>query len=110
MPSDIAKQIVDQIFAGDKARAIETTSDAIGAVTYDAVQHAKQQFAQQMGFGLDQTAQGVADELEGQLPDGTDTEYTDVDIDQRQPHEAPAAEYSETEDNTEEEPTDETDS
>lgn len=107
MPSNIAKQIVDQIFVGDKAKAIETTSDAIGAVTYDAIQNAKQQFVQKMGFGLDQTAQGVADELEGQLPDGTDIEYTDVDIDQRQPHEA---EYDETEYNTEEEPTDETDS
>ena len=105
MPSEISKQIVDQIFGGDRAKAIDSVNDALSAAAYDAVQQRKADFAQSMGFELDDTAQGVADELEDQLPDGTDTEYSDVDVDQRQPHEAPENEYE-----TEEEPTDETDS
>ena len=105
MPSDISKQIVDQIFGGEKAKSVDSVADALGAITYDAIQDKKIEFAKSMGFELDDTAQGVADELEDQLPDGTDTEYSDVDVDQRQPHEAPENEYE-----TEEEPTDETDS
>ena len=109
MPSDIAKQIVDQIYNDEKAKSIDSVADALGAITYDAIQQGKIDFAKSMGFNLDDTAQGVADELEGQLPDGTDTEYTDVEVGERQPHEPPQAEY-ETDEQEPEEETDETDS
>ena len=41
MPSDIAKQIVQQIFGDDKAAAIDSVNDALGSATYDAIQAAK---------------------------------------------------------------------
>lgn len=106
MPSDIAKQIVQQIFGDEKSAAIDSVNNALGAASYDAIQAKKLEFAKSMGFDLDDTAQSAADEID--LPDGTETEYTDVEVDERQPHEPPADEQPVEEPETEEE-TDETD-
>jgi len=107
MPSEISQQIVKQIFGDDKAGALDSVQTALNTIAYDAVQQRKIDFAKTMGFELDDTAQSAADEIEGSMPDGTDTEYSDVEVDERQPHEPPEAEQ-ETEEP--EEQTDETDS
>ena len=103
MPSDIAKQIVQQVYSDEKAAAIDSMNDALAAATFDAIQKQKIAFAQQMGFDLDDTAQDTADEVSDSLPDGTE-EPQEVEVDERQPHEPP------TEEQTEEPETDETDS
>ena len=71
MPSDIAKQIVQQIYSDDKAKAIDSLNDALSSSTYDAIQQQKISFAQQMGFELGDTAQDAADEVADQIPDNT---------------------------------------
>jgi len=103
MPSDIAKQIVQQIYSNDKAAAIDSMNDALSASTYDAIQQQKINFAKQMGFELDDTGQDTADEVADQIPDNTE-EPQEVEVDERQPHEPP------TEEQQEEPETDETDS
>ena len=103
MPSDIAKQIVQQVYSDEKAAAIDSMNDALAAATFDAIQKQKIAFAQQMGFDLDDTAQDAADEVSDSLPDGTE-EPQEVEVDERQPHEPP------TEEQPEEPETDETDS
>ena len=103
MPSDIAKQIVQQVYSDEKAAAIDSMNDALAAATFDAIQKQKIVFAQQMGFDLDDTAQAAADEVSDSLPDGTE-EPQEVEVDERQPHEPP------TEEQPEEPETDETDS
>ena len=45
MPSEIAKQIVQQIFGDDKAKAVDSVNDALSATAYDAVQAKKVEFA-----------------------------------------------------------------
>ena len=50
MPSDIAKQIVQQVFGDDKAAAVDSINDALGASTYDAIQARKVEFAKAMGL------------------------------------------------------------
>ena len=94
MPSDIAKQIVQQIFSDDKAAAIDSMNDALGAATYDAIQQQKINFAKQMGFELDDTAQDSADEVAAELPDNTDTEPEEVEVEEPTA-EAPAEEQPE---------------
>ncbi len=79
MPSDIAKQIVQQVFGGDKASAVDSINDALGASTYDAIQARKVEFAKAMGFELDDTAQDSADEIEKSIDGVGDAEVTDVD-------------------------------
>jgi len=93
MPSDIAKQIVNQIYRDEKAKSIDSVSDALGAIAHDAIQQRKLEFAQSMGFDLDDTAQDVANDIEDEMTDGTDTEPEEVEVDGRQPHEPPQAEY-----------------
>ena len=44
MPSEIAKQIVQQIFGDDKAKAVDSVNDALSAAAYDAVQQRKIEF------------------------------------------------------------------
>ena len=107
MPSDISKQIVNQIFGDEKAAAIDSVNNALSAAAYDAIQARKLEFAQSMGFELDDTAQDAADEVSDALPDGTDEPET-VEVDGRKPEDPPAAEL-ETEEQPEEQ-TDETDS
>ena len=81
MASDQAKQIVDQIFGDDKAKAVDSVQDALAAKAYDAIQARKVEFAKTMGFELDDTAQDAADEIADKLPDGTETpEDEPVDI------------------------------
>ena len=118
MPSDIAKQIVQQVFGGDKASAVDSINDALGASTYDAIQARKVEFAKAMGFELDDTAQDSADEIEKSIDGVGDAEVTDVDTSgirlpsDPDPNDPPAAE-TETpteEPETTEEPKDETDS
>tara|TARA_S200002703_G_scaffold42608_1_gene36996 strand:+ start:7971 stop:8282 length:312 start_codon:yes stop_codon:yes gene_type:complete len=103
MPSEIAKQIVNQIFGDEKASAMDSVNSALNTAAFDAVQAHKLEFAKQMGFELDNTAQSVADEIEDQISDGTNTEPEEVEVDERQPHEPPTDEQPEQE-------TDETDS
>ena len=69
MPSDIANQIVKQIFGDEKAAAIDSINDALGAASFDAIQARKLDFAKSMGFELDDTAQETADEIQDNLPD-----------------------------------------
>ncbi|WDS60901.1 hypothetical protein SBM1_00028 [Synechococcus phage S-BM1] len=103
MPSDIAKQIVQQVYSDEKAAAIDSMNDALAAATFDAIQQQKITFAKQMGFDLDDTAQDAADEVAAELPDNTDTEPEEVEV------EVPAPEAT-AEEQPEEPETDETDS
>lgn len=103
MPSDIAKQIVQQVYSDEKAAAIDSMNDALAAATFDAIQQQKINFAKQMGFELDDTAQDAADEVAAELPDNTDTEPEEVEV------EVPAPEAT-AEEQPEEPETDETDS
>ena len=122
MPSDAALDIVDKIFGDQKASAIDATNDAISATTYDMIQAKKLEFAKQMGFDLDDTAQASADEVEKSIDGVGDAEVTDVDTSGvRLPEDPPEDEApgtpssveasAETDEvNQEEEPEDETDS
>ena len=108
MPSEISKQIVQQIFGDDKASAIDSINQALGAASFDAIQQRKVEFAKSMGFELDDTAQDAADEIAADLATD-DTEPETVEVDGRLPEDPPAAEEQPEEPETEEE-TDETDS
>ena len=111
MPTEIAKQIVQQIFGDDKAKAVDSVNDALSATAYDAIQAKKAEWAKSMGFELDDTAQDAADNL----PDGTDAPET-VEVDGRKPEdppeepEAPVADGTPSSVEPTEEPTDETNS
>ena len=50
MPSEIAQQIVQQIFGDDKAKAIDSVNDALAAAAFDAIQQQKINFAQEYGI------------------------------------------------------------
>ena len=115
MPSEIANQIVNQIFGDEKAAAIDSVNDALSAVAYDAVQARKLEFAKSMGFELDDTGQDAADQVAADL--ATDkSEPEDVEIDGRKPEDPPTDEVDAPEASAEqeteepEEQTDETDS
>ena len=122
MPSNAALDIVDKIFGDQKASAIDATNDAISATTSDMIQAKKLEFAKQMGFDLDDTAQAAADEVEKSIDGVGDAEVTDVDTSGvRLPEDPPEEEApgtpssveasAETDEvNQEEEPEDETDS
>ena len=121
MPSNAALDIVDKIFGDQKAQAIDATNDAIAATTYDMIQAKKLEFAKQMGFDLDDTAQAAADEVDKSIdaePEVTDVDTSGVRLPEDPPEEeAPgtpssveASAETETEVNQEEEPEDETDS
>lgn len=101
MPSELATDIVNKIFADDKSGAIDAVANALNATSYDLVQQKKIEFAQQWGFNPDATAQAVADELTDELPDNTD-------IPEVESPEA-SSEEPETEVTPEEEPENETD-
>ena len=110
MPSDIAKQIVQQVYGDEKAAAIDSMNDALAAATYDAIQQQKIAFAKQMGFELDDTAQDAADQVADSLPDGTEEPET-VEVDGRKPEDPPADVVEQpTAEQEPEEQTDETDS
>ena len=79
MPSEISQQIVKQIFADDNAAALDSVKSALNSIAYDQINLRKGEFAQKMGFDLDDTAQSVADEIEGQLDDYVDSEYQDYE-------------------------------
>ena len=110
MPSDIANKIVKQIFGDEKAAAIDSMNDALSAATYDAIQQQKINFAKQMGFELDDTAQDAADEIAADLATD-DAEPETVEVDGRKPEDPPADEVEQpTAEQEPEEQTDETDS
>ena len=116
MPSEIAQQIVQQIFGDDKAKAIDSVNDALAAAAFDAVQQRKIEFAQSMGFELDDTAQDAADEIADNLPDESEQPET-VEVDGRKPEDPPEEPEAPVADGTPssveepiEEPTDETNS
>ena len=96
MPSEIAKQIVQQIFGDDKAKAVDSVNDALSATAYDAVQAKIVEFAKAMGFDLDDTAQSAADEIEAKTTDGTDIEPETVEVDGRKPEDPPQDEVVDT--------------
>ena len=109
MPSDIANKIVKQIFGDEKAAAIDSMNDALSAATYDAIQQQKINFAKQMGFELDDTAQDAADEIAADLATD-DAEPETVEVDGRKPEDPPADEVEQpTAEQEPEEQTDETD-
>ena len=89
MPTEIAKQIVQQIFGDDKAKAVDSVNDALSATAYDAIQAKKVEWAKSMGFELDDTAQSAADEIEAKTTDGTDIEPETVEVDGRKPEDPP---------------------
>ncbi len=109
MPTEIAKQIVQQIFGDDKAKAVDSVNDALSATAYDAVQAKKVEFAKAMGFELDDTAQDAADEIADNLPDESEQPET-VEVDGRKPEDPPAEVEQPTAEQQPEEQTDETDS
>ena len=75
------------------SEAVDAFNDAMSAVAYDAIQAQKKEFAQTMGFELDQTAQHAADELEDKLVDNGDAGEPKVEpVHGRMPHEAPPEE------------------
>jgi hypothetical protein len=80
MPSDIANQIVKQIFGDEKAAAIDSINDALGAASFDAIQARKLDFAKSMGFELDDTAQETADEIQDNLPDENEEPSTEENL------------------------------
>ena len=57
MPSELAFDIVNKIFADDKSGAIDAVADGLNAQSYDLVQQKKIEFAKQWGFNPDDTAQ-----------------------------------------------------
>ena len=118
MPSDNAKQIIQQVFGDEKAAALDSINDALGAATYDAIQARKDEFAKAMGFELADTAQKSTDEVDKVLDAAVAADIQDVDTSgvrlpsDPDPNDPPAAE-AETpteEPETTEEPKDETDS
>ena len=111
MPTEIAKQIVQQIFGDDKAKAVDSVNDALSATAYDAIQAKKVEWAKSMGFELDDTAQDAADEIADKLPDGTQAPET-VEVDGRKPEDPPEEPVDTAPSSVEptEEPTDETNS
>ena len=60
MPSEIAQGIVDHIFGDEKAKAVDAFNDAMAFPVF-MMQYKlqKKEFAQKMGFELDQTAQSA---------------------------------------------------
>ena len=98
--SELASNIVDKVFAGDKSAAVDAVGDAIQNRAYELIQQKKLEIAQQWGFELDQTGQAAADEVSDSLPDGTE-EPQDYEIDGRMPHDPPEAEDPEVEINQE---------
>ncbi len=76
MPSELATDIVNKIFADDKSGAIDAVADGLNANSYDLVNQKKIEFAKRWGFNPDDTAQAVADELTDELPDNTDVPET----------------------------------
>lgn len=89
--SELAQDIVDKVFAGDKSAAVDAVGNAIQDRAYELIQQKKVEIAQQWGFELDQTGQSAADEVSNNLPDGTDTPQ-DYEIDGRMPHDPPEEE------------------
>ena len=71
MSSEIASDIVNNIFADDKAGALDATKDAISAASYDLVQAKKADWAKNWGYDPAQTGQAAADAVAASLPDGT---------------------------------------
>lgn len=111
MPSEIAQGIVDHIFGDEKAKAVDAFNDAMAATAYDAIQAQKKEFAQTMGFELDQTAQAAADELEDKLvDDGSGETKVEPVLPDRLPHEPPVDAAPASVEEPIEEPENETDS
>ena len=63
MPSEIAKQIVQQVFGDDKAKAMDSVNDALSATAYDAVQARKVEFAKAMGTRADELVSARKEEI-----------------------------------------------
>ena len=91
MPSDIAQQIVKQIFGDEKAAAIDSVNDALSASAFDAIQAKKLEFAKSMGFDLDDTGQDAADEVADKLATD-DSGPEEVEVQGRKPEDPPAEE------------------
>lgn len=96
MPSDIAKQIVDQIFGDDKSGAIDSVEQGITNNTFDLIQQKRLEFANQWGFDLGDTGQETADEIQDTTFDSSEEELEDVD-------DGEGSEETETEEETDDE-------
>ena len=98
--SELASNIVDKVFAGDKSAAVDAVGDAIQNRAYELIQQKKLEIAHQWGFELDQTGQAAADEVSDSMTDGTEGPE-DYEIDGRMPHDPPEVEEPEEEINQE---------
>lgn len=95
MPSEYAYDVIDKIFSDQKADALDSINNALSSAAYELVQQKKIEYAKSMGFGLQQTAQDTADELEQSLPDGTEPPE-DYDYEGRMPGDPPEESKEET--------------
>ena len=84
MPSEIAQQIVQQIFSDDKAAALDSVNNGLGAAAFDVVQQRKLEFAKAMGFDLGDTGQDAADELADKMVDDVEQELPTDELPQEE--------------------------
>ena len=84
MPSEIAQQIVQQIFSDDKASALDSVNNGLGAAAFDVVQQRKLEFAKAMGFDLGDTGQDAADELADKMTDDVEQELPTDELPQEE--------------------------
>jgi hypothetical protein len=84
MPSEIAQQIVQQIFSDDKAAALDSVTNGLGAAAFDVVQKRKLEFAKAMGFDLGDTGQDTADELADKMTDDVEQELPTDELPQEE--------------------------
>jgi hypothetical protein len=84
MPSEIAQQIVQQIFSDDKAAALDSVTNGLGAAAFDVVQKRKLEFAKAMGFDLGDTGQDAADELADKMTDDVEQELPTDELPQEE--------------------------
>jgi len=84
MPSEIAQQIVQQIFSDDKAAALDSVNNGLGAAAFDVVQQRKLEFAKAMGFDLGDTGQDAADELADKMTDDVEQELPTDELPQEE--------------------------
>jgi len=84
MPSEIAQQIVQQIFSDDKAAALDSVTNGLGAAAFDVVQKRKLEFAKAMGFDLGDTGQDAADELADKMVDDVEQELPTDELPQEE--------------------------
>lgn len=77
--SEIAGEIVDQLFSGDKVSVIDTLDRALQNRTYELINQKKIEFAKEWGFELDQTDQEEdSEDVENSLDTSDDESYEET--------------------------------